>query len=49
VKVASAIHPNQDGESCDGLRRLALFWFSSSTTVWHSGDFAVSVLFSQLP
>jgi len=49
VKTASAIHPNQDDESCDALRRMVPVCISSLSTFGHHGNSAVVVSFVGLP
>jgi hypothetical protein len=46
VKTASVVHPNQDDESCDALRRTAS---GSLPTFGHGGNSAVGVPFFRLP
>ena len=45
VKTASPIRPNQDDESCDALRRSALFCISSLSTFGHGGNPPVGIPF----
>jgi len=49
VKAASAIHPNQSGESCDPPRRSALFCISSLPLFGHSCNSPVCTPSSRLP
>jgi hypothetical protein len=48
VKTASAIHPNQDTPTCDGLLRSVLVCISLSTFS-HRGNPSVGVSFVRLP
>jgi hypothetical protein len=48
VKTASVIHPNQNHEPCDALRRSALLCISSLSTFSHRGNPAVSIPFFRL-